>query len=349
MSVNESSPFGADVRLTALDEAFVHQIPEPLVHTASHHEHWRESYFFVAHPRTGAPTDDVVITTLATYPQRQAMDSYQMGRQGGNHVFALHARDWAGDPHRTEAGPVGVDVVEPYRTVRVTVEEAPTVTNTLDLTFTARTEPYALRRGTMRWRDEVIWDQSHMFQSGTFNGTYTRNGETRVINDWVGQRDHSWGIRDHARCPMWMWLALQFDDEMLGVWHWEYANGAPVYTDGCAAPTFDAGGGAPVPLTGFTHDLWFTDGTGSPADYGRDGLDAVGLAGSVTMRFANGRTVTVHGEGERAAPYGERGGGQYLLRITSDDGRKGVGIYEVTGAHHHRFFPVARADRLPPG
>jgi hypothetical protein len=67
------------------------------------------------------------------------------------------------------------------------------------------------------------------------------------------------------------------------------------------------------------------------------------------MRFANGRTVTVHGEGERAAPYGERGGGQYLLRITSDDGRKGVGIYEVTGAHHHRFFPVARADRLPPG
>jgi hypothetical protein len=226
----------------------------------------------------------------------------------------------------------------------------------VDLTFTARTEPYALRRGTMRWRDEVVWDQSHMFQAGVFNGSYTRNGVTHEVRNWIGQRDHSWGIRNHQRCPMWMWLALQFDDEMLGVWHWEYANGAPVYTDGCAAPALatnggamGSGGGEPVPLVGFSHDLHFTDAAGNVVDYGRDGLEASGLAGRVVMRFADGRVVTVDGEGERAAPYGERGGGQYLLRITADDGRTGVGIYEVTGAHHHRFFPVPRGERLPPG
>lgn len=341
-----------DDRLTPLDEGFGHQVPEPFTRTAHHHEHWRESFFFVTHPPTGAAGDDVLITTLATYPQHQRMDSYQMGRLDGRHVFALHARDWADDPFGTHAGPVHIEVIEPYRSVRVIVEPSTTSTPALDLTFTARTEAYALRRGTMRWRDEVVWDQSHMFQAGTFDGTYTVDGVIHRIDGWLGQRDHSWGIRHHARCPMWMWLAIQFEDELLGVWHWEYANGAPVYTDGCAAPALAgrAGGDStPVPLVGFDHDLHFTDGAGTRVDHGLDGIPAAGLEGRVTFRLADGRVVTVEGAGERAAPYGDRGGGQYLLRVTADDGRTGVGIYEVTGAHHHRFFPEARADRLPPG
>ena len=33
--------------------------------------------------------------------------------------------------------------------------------------------------------------------------------------------------------------------------------------------------------------------------------------------------------------------------MTTDDGRRGTGIYELTGAHHHRYFPIPRADDLP--
>lgn len=336
-------------RLTAADEQFLHQVPEPLAHTAGRHDHWRESYFFVTHPRAADPTDDVVITTLATHPARRVMDSYQMGRLGGRHVFALHERPWGHEPHRTGVGPVHVEVSEPYRRVRVVVEPSNTSIPALDLAFTARTEPYALRRGTMRWRDEIVWDQSHMFQAGRFDGWYEVDGTRHVVDGWVGQRDHSWGIRDHLRCPMWMWLAIQFDDEMVGVWHWEYADGAPVYTDGCAAPALDHGGGAPVPVVRLDHDLWFTDLEGRRVDHGVDGSAATGLAGAVRFTFADGRRIEITGEGERAAPYGNRGGGQYLLRVTDDRGRTGVGIYEVTGAHHHRFFPEPRAERLPPG
>jgi hypothetical protein len=335
--------------LSAQDENLIHQIPEPLSNTSPFHPHWRESYFFVAHPPDGAATGDVVITTLATYPQHQTMDSYQMGRIDGGHIFALHQRPWGDQPHQPDVGPVHIDIVEPYRTVHVGVDDHPDAAIAVDLTFTARTEAYGLRRGTMRWRNEVVWDQTHMFQAGVFNGTYTVDGVTREVRNWLGQRDHSWGVRDHLRCPMWMWLALQFDDEMLGVWHWEYANGAPVYSDGCAAPALSHGGGEPVPLVGFRHDLHFTDQHGNTVDHGLDGSAAVGLAGQVEMRFADGRTVVVDGHGERAMTYGNRGGGQYLLRLTTNDGRTGTGIYEVTGAHHHRFFPQARADRLPPG
>jgi hypothetical protein len=339
--------------LTPADEGLIHQVPEPLTHTGAAHEHWRESYFFVAHPphdagRGGSPDDDVVILTLATYPQHRTMDSYQMGRLGGQHVFAIHQRPWGDDPHAAVAGPVRVDIVEPYRSVRLCVEDTDAAVVALDVTFTARTEPYALRRGTMRWRDEVVWDQSHMFQAGVFNGTYRRDGVTHTMDNWWGQRDHSWGVRDHGRCPMWMWLALQFDDEMLGVWHWEYANGAPVYTDGCAAPALVGGGGDPVPVVRFDHDLHWTNDAGG-IDESSNGLGAPGLAGRMTFVFANGRELEVEGEGERAAPYGDRGGGQYLMRLRTSEGRTGTGIIEVTGAHHHRFFPEPRADRLPPG
>ena len=136
---------------------------------------------------------------------------------------------------RSSSGPVRIDIVEPYRTVHLHVEDGVDVPVALDLTFTARTPAYGLRRGTMRAGHELIWDQSHMLQSGTYDGTYTREGRTYRVDGWWGQRDHSWGIRDHARCPFWMWLAVQLPDGMFGVWHWELTNGARIFTDGCFA------------------------------------------------------------------------------------------------------------------
>ena len=101
----------------------------------------------------------------------------------------------------------------------------------MDLTFRARTKPYGLRRGSMRIDDDVVWDQCHMFQSGIYEGTYTANGVTREVREWWGQRDHSWGVRDHGRCPLWLWFQVQLPDGFFGVWHWELTNGARVYTD----------------------------------------------------------------------------------------------------------------------
>ncbi|CAN5449781.1 hypothetical protein BH18ACT1_BH18ACT1_11420 [soil metagenome] len=329
-------------RLTAADELLVHQLPEPLPNVATHSEHWRESYFFVLHPRTGP--GDVVILTMATFPARAELDSLQMGRIDGTHVFARHARAHGDDPHTTAVGPVRIDIVEPYRTVRLRVEDDPAAAFTCDLTFTARTAAYGLRRGTMKARSEVIWDQSHMFQAGTYSGTYSVGGTTHPVDTWWGQRDHSWGIRHHARCPMWMWLIVQLPEGMLGVWHWELAEGATVYTDGCFAPVGD---GDPVPVVGFRHDLGWTDGDGRPADYGRDGEGVRGLAGRIEVDLADGTTMGVEGAGTWAMPYGSMGGGQHLMAVRTDDGREGSAIYEVTGASHHRYFPVARSDDLP--
>ena len=52
--------------------------------------------------------------------------------------------------------------------------------------------------------------------------------------------------------------------------------------------------------------------------------------------------------GRWAQRYGDLGGGLSQVEVTTDDGRRGTGIYELTGAHHHHYFPIPRAERLPP-
>jgi hypothetical protein len=185
-----------------------------------------------------------------------------------------------------------------------------------------------------------------MIQSGSYSGSFTARGEVHEVIDWWGQRDHSWGIRDHARCPLWMWLAIQLPSGMLGVWNWEYPNGARVYTDGCFAP---ADGCDPIPLIEFHHELHWTDVAGNTVSYGRDGTDAVGLAGRIEVALEGGTRVCVAAEGMRCTPYGPYGGGLHLMTVRTHDGQIGSAIYEVTGAHHHHFFPVPRAQNLPPG
>jgi hypothetical protein len=330
-------------KLTPMDEQFVHQIPEPLSNVVTHHEHWRESLFFIVHPRDRL--GDVVILTMATYPARQELDSLQMGRIGDTPTMGFHRRPYGDDPHTMEIGPVRIDIAEPYKRVELHVEPAPVAPVSLDLTFTARTPAYGLRRGTMKAGHEIIWDQSHMIQSGNFNGTVVHQGNTIAIDDWWGQRDHSWGIREHSRCPFWMWLAIQLPDGMLAVWCWELPNGARIYTDGCWAP---ADGSPPVPVVDFRHDLHWIDGDAKEVSYERDGEAVTGVAGRVEFTLEGGRAVRLEAEGRWAQRYGGLGGGLNEVLVTTDDGRKGTAIYELTGAHHHRYFPVKRGEKLPP-
>ncbi|MGZ6909718.1 MAG: hypothetical protein ACXVJ7_18785, partial [Acidimicrobiia bacterium] len=168
---------------------------------------------------------------------------------------------------------------------------------------------------------------------------YTFGGTTHEVHDWWGQRDHSWGVRDHGRCPLWLWFQVQLPDGFLGVWHWELANGAPVYTDGCWA---GADGSEPIPVVGFETDVEWTDTGGSPAGYGEHGEDVAGLRGRSVFTLEGGRRITVDAHGAFARPYEPfHRGGLNLMQVQVDDGRTGTAIYEVTGARHHRWFPDA--------
>lgn len=330
-------------RPTAMDEYFVHQIPQLLPQVVTHHQHWRESYFYELHHPSG--TGDAVFFTMAHYPTQERMDSIQMGRVDGVQLLASLGRPYAGDPHTTEVPGAQVVVVTPMQEVRLWADPEVAAIG-VDLTWTARTQPYGLRRGTLRAADELVWDQCHLFQSGTYHGTYTVDGRAREVDGWIGQRDHSWGIRDHGRCPLWIWWQLQFDDGFLGVWHWEYANGARAYTDGCWA---GADGTDPVPVVDFRYEADWVDDSGSVVPYGTNGDAVQGLRATFTAVLEDGRRMQVDASGTFARPYEPfHRGGLNLMTFQADDGRTGTAIYEVTGARHHHFFPDTEVDGVLP-
>ena len=60
-----------------------------------------------------------------------------------------------------------------------------------------------------------------------------------------------------------------------------------------------------------------------------------------------GREIGLDATGRWAQRYGPLGGGLNQVEVTTDDGRRGTGIYELTGAHHHRYFPIPRSESLP--
>lgn len=331
-------------RPTARDELLAHQLPELLPAVVTPSPHWRESHFFDIHDPSG--TGDAVFFTMAVRPAMDKMDSLQMGRVGGEQVLHVSERPLGDDPHTTEVPGASVEIVEPWREVRLWAD--PDISPIgVDLVFRARTQAYGLRRGTMRATDGIVWDQSHILQSGTYTGSYTTGGVVHEVDGWVGQRDHSWGVRDHGRCPLWIWFQIQLEDGMLGVWHWELANGAPVYTDGCWA---GADGSEPVPVVGFSYDdIDWTGTDGSRGGYGTNGETVAGLAGTCRFRLADGRTIQVEAEGEFVRPYEPfHRGGLNVMRVRTDDGRTGTAVYEVTGARHHHFFPDTDVEGLLP-
>jgi len=73
------------------------------------------------------------------------------------------------------------------------------------------------------------------------------------------------------------------------------------------------------------------------------------VAGHVDIELEGGRMLAIDAEGRWAQRYGALGGGLNEMRVRTADGSEGTAIYEVTGASHHHFFPVARATALPPG
>ncbi len=49
----------------------------------------------------------------------------------------------------------------------------------------------------------------------------------------------------------------------------------------------------------------------------------------------------------RSVPPRSTAGASICMAVETDDGRRGTAIYEVTGRHHHRFFPEPLATGTP--
>ncbi len=59
----------------------------------------------------------------------------------------------------------------------------------------------------------AMMDAHHYEQSGTVRGTVTLDGKPTAIRG-LGERDHSWGVRDMRAPANWRWLSCQFGEDL---------------------------------------------------------------------------------------------------------------------------------------
>ena len=326
-------------RPTAMDEQFVHQVPELLPDVGPAPRTGGRASSSTSTTRDG--TGDVVFFTMAHYPARErCMDSLQMGRVGGVRIIGLHdpavltairtrptvprcrASRWCGPCRRSGSGPI------------------PTCARS-GSTSPSRAAPSRTACGAARCGQATSWSGTSATSSspGTYAGTYSVGGTTHEVDGWIGQRDHSWGVRDHGRCPLWIWFQIQLDDGFLG----RVALGvrqrrARVHRrllgrhrrqrpdPGRSLQARRRAGSVP---------------TASRGTYGEHGDTSPGCAAACAFTLAGrppDRRSTPRAP-STARTSRSTAAGSTRCRSAPTTGGTGTAIYEVTGARHHRYFP----------
>ncbi|HUQ39610.1 MAG TPA: hypothetical protein VM030_05605, partial [Acidimicrobiales bacterium] len=178
--------------ITPGDEYPLHQSSRP-VRDPGHARNLYDRFFFNGYEPDGSLFFAVA---LGQYPGRNVMDAaFSVIVDGVQHN--VRASRLLGDNRLdTRVGPIRVEIVEPLRILRVTVDDAESGISA-DLTFTQRgpvfDEPHYLWQNGYR----TVFDITRLTQNGRYDGSITVSGNTIAVSgDRVhGTRDRSWGVR----------------------------------------------------------------------------------------------------------------------------------------------------------
>ena len=205
------------------DDYPIHQAAAPLWQPVSGDPNHYDRYFFHGY---NVDAGLMFVVAMGFYPTRDIVDAAFCVSHGGvqRSVFASGR---APADRATRIGPIAIEVVEPLRTLRVTVD-APEQGLGAELTFTARSVPLLEPRQTMQDRARVVMDTCRYTQFGRWSGQLSA-GDLAVDCDPVtvaGTRDRSWGVRPLAgsvpSAPpaemagiWWLWSPIQLADRCI--------------------------------------------------------------------------------------------------------------------------------------
>jgi len=207
--------------LTTLDDYPIHQTGAPLHQPATGDRNHYDRYFFNGYDRDGSLFFAVA---MGLYPNRSVIDAaFSVVVDGVQRSVHASARA-PEDPTDTRCGPVRVEVVEPLRVLRITVDDDEHGIG-CDLTWRARTVAVEEERFRRSSGTRIVMDYTRMTQFGTWEG-WVRTGDQEVTIDpgtFLGSRDRSWGIRSvgepEGGAPgtaipqfFWLWAPLNFED-----------------------------------------------------------------------------------------------------------------------------------------
>jgi len=240
--------------LTLFDDYPIHQTPYPVNRPATSDRDVYERYWFNGYTNANTPDEEAIYIGIGTalYPHLDIQDcGISIVIDGEQHAFHASARATP-EPTDLSVGPFNLEIVDPMRSCRITLESNET-DFTADLLFEGRTanieEPRHLLRGELR----DVMDATRFTQLGRWSGWMEFDGRRVEFNPetMLGTKDRSWGKRpvgggsDRGAPPLprrgglfFLWAPIHFDDIGVHYQLFEDNYGRPTYSVGALVPMY---------------------------------------------------------------------------------------------------------------
>ncbi|MDO6414487.1 hypothetical protein Q4F19_08855 [Sphingomonas sp. BIUV-7] len=183
--------------LTDADELFNHQIVNTHAAVGTADRSWTEKAWFTL-IRKDATLQ--VGLGLGKYPNRNVMDGFAGVQRGTQQRTVRASRVLAPRFDDMSVGPIACEVIEPYKTLRITLAENDAQPLRFDLLFHMTMPAFFENRDIVVHGGRTASDLIRFHQPGTVSGWIEIDGERIEVNpdDWYGFRDRSWGVREHV-------------------------------------------------------------------------------------------------------------------------------------------------------
>ncbi|MCR8898588.1 hypothetical protein NWF34_16700 [Gordonia sp. GONU] len=177
--------------LHPLDETLMHQVPWPFGFAGTSDPRFYDRYWFAGVDPAG---DAGFISGMALYKNIGVCDGYGAVQRGGRQYNSRWSRPLTTATAQSAVGDLAVEILEPYRTVRVTWSGDSTPL-AADLVFTSAFDPYTEEHYLDASTGRVTQEITRYNQIGRWDGWLSIDGARIGVDDWWAVRDHSWGVR----------------------------------------------------------------------------------------------------------------------------------------------------------
>ena len=183
--------------LTAADELFNHQIVNTHAAVGTADRAWTEKTWFTL-MRKDATLQ--VNFGLGKYGNRNIMDGFAGIQRVVQQRTVRASRILAPRYDDTSVGPLALEVIEPFKAIRITLAENAAQPIRFELIFHATMSAFFENRDVVIQGGRQASDVVRYHQPGTVSGWIEIDGERIAVepDDWYGFRDRSWGVREHV-------------------------------------------------------------------------------------------------------------------------------------------------------
>ncbi len=189
--------------LVGADETLLHQTVDTFASVGTTDVNWTEKLWLQVCARDGSLQ---ALFGLGKYGNRNVLDAFGGVSRGTEQWTVRASRALHTDPTRVGVGPLRYDVVEPLSAVRIRLDPTDVQPIAFDVTVRGvvppRMEDRELHRSPHAQR--VVNDVVRYHQTGVAEGWIEVEGHRTdmLAGEWVGTRDHSWGVRMQVGDPV---------------------------------------------------------------------------------------------------------------------------------------------------